>query len=606
MGGEARGQVRSPETRIERIGVPLLFLFATLAMTFPVCARLTTHLAGSGGDGWVYLWNHWWVAHALRTPGQSLFHTQHLYYPEGVGLYTTTLTLVNCFAGLPLQRIGGPLLASNVLFLLSFWLAGYGAYRLIRYLVGETGPAVVGGLAFAFCPYMTAHALGHFNLICVGWTPLFLLAFIRSLREPGWRQPAAATLFLVVQLYSEFILGIFAIMLALGWLGLELLQYRKAGWERGLVGRVAAIFVGAGLTLVPYFLAANQDRGVKELVSRASWFGANDQSSPLVGFFVPSVLNPIWAERVRPLTSQFSGTPADNTVYVGWIVLLLASLGLVVNRRKVTHRNAALLAVLFAAVSLGPTLHFVRAPVLNVFTLDGINITPGLPFTLFHFVPVLRQLRIPTRFIILTALMLAILLASGLAYLTSRPRLAHQPTLRLAVTCLAGLLVLVDFWVAPFQTASAQVPPIYGRLGQLPRDAAVLDLPFGIRDGLRHFGSIMEESLNYQTVHERPTLTGYISRMPDSVLKRYQSIPLLRELASRIDPGEKPSACTHSGATTADGELRDLRIGVVVLHRDKINEETQRFVREHLHEGRWQHEGNLDIYYPAWIQENAE
>jgi hypothetical protein len=583
----------------------LLYVAATIFMTWPVTPHLATHLAGSGGDGWVYLWNHWWMAFSLAEPGETLFRTKHIFYPESVGLYTTTLTLFNCLVSLPVQWAAGPLVATNLYFLFSFWLAGFGAYLLIRDLVEDHRAALVGGLVFAFCPYMTAHALGHFNLISIGWTPLFLRALWRAERQRGWREPALAALFLIIQLYSEFILGIFALLVALGWLALA----GPRGWREllrsgGLLRWVAPLVI-AGAALAPYVLVAWRDGGVTELVSKPSWFGANEHSAALVGFFVPSSLHPVWGPVVKPLTDQFQGTPADNIVYLGWPVLILAAVGLWGWRKHSFARRTAVLSILFAMLALGPTLHFVRAPVLNAIQIDDANVTPGMPYILFHWVPVLRQLRIPTRFVVLAMLMLAPLAAAGVCWISACMARRRKAAAWLVPVCCAAA-VLFDFSVSPHITTSAAVPPVYHRLDTLPKEAVVLDLPFGYRDGIHQYGRINERSLYYQTVHQRPIVGGYISRMPDKVVERYRSYAFLDEVATRIQFFPQPRECVHEGFEKVEAELAELKVGAVVVDTTMLEPEPLAFVRRHLQGGRWEREGAIETYYPRWVVETRQ
>ncbi|MGV3720846.1 MAG: hypothetical protein ACO1SX_08040 [Actinomycetota bacterium] len=576
------------------------YLAVTMLMTWPVTPRLATHLAGSGGDGWVYLWNHWWIAHAVMNQDVTLFQTGHLFHPEPIGLFTTTLTIASGLMMLPVQLLAGPLVATNVYFLFSFWLAAHGAYLLLRYLTGDHEGAMVGGLVFAFCPYMTAHALGHFNLIATGWTPLFLLYFIRSLREKGWWAPCCAGLLMVLQLYTEFILGLFAVMLAAGWLLLELIFSRgKIVTRTGLL-QLAVMLGIVVAALAPYLVAAQADGGVVELVSKPSWFGAHEHGAPITSFFLPSALHPFWGPKVQPIVGQYFGTTADNTVYLGWSVLFLSGYALWAVRERALKFTAIALAAGFALLSLGPTLRFVRAPILNAIQIDGVNITPGMPFVLLHFVPVLRQLRIPTRFNILTMLMLAILVALAIAHLRQQPWFSRHGWFRRAAPMVLGLLVLLDFLVAPHYTALADVPPVYRRLQTLPKDAAVLDIPFGCLDGTRHYGGIDPRSMYFQTVHERPILGGYISRMPDRAIDQYRAVPFLHEVATRIDPALQPQACSHGDTADADDELERLKVGVVVLDSKRFPQELHNLVRAHLTRGRWESEGGREIYYPKW------
>ncbi len=195
----------------------------TLLLTWPVAAKLFTEIPG-GGDAWHNLWNLWWVKQALATGQFNFYHTDLLYFPEGVNLYFHTLALTAGIMSLPLQLVGFNLLASyNLVMLSSFVLAGYGTFLLCHYLIADCGlriadlddvsegrrqwavgsnnpkskiqnpksaqsairnplwPAFIGGIVFAFAPYHFAHMFGHLNLTMVQWIPFYVLLLLKAL-----------------------------------------------------------------------------------------------------------------------------------------------------------------------------------------------------------------------------------------------------------------------------------------------------------------------------------------------------------------------------------------------------------------------------------------
>ena len=62
-------------------------LFAVLAipLTWPLAARLSTHLPGTApDDNVVFLWNFWWMRHAWSHGLSGFFHTPFMFHPGGV------------------------------------------------------------------------------------------------------------------------------------------------------------------------------------------------------------------------------------------------------------------------------------------------------------------------------------------------------------------------------------------------------------------------------------------------------------------------------------------------------------------------------------------
>ena len=89
---------------------------------------------------------------------------------------------------IPVQwATGNPILAYNVVFLLSFSLSALAAYLLVHDLTGRPDAAWVAGLAYGFCPYRIDQ-LAHLQVLASFWLPLSLLALHRYWQErrPRW------------------------------------------------------------------------------------------------------------------------------------------------------------------------------------------------------------------------------------------------------------------------------------------------------------------------------------------------------------------------------------------------------------------------------------
>ncbi|MDQ3929940.1 MAG: hypothetical protein M3328_12450, partial [Chloroflexota bacterium] len=165
----------------------------TIALTWPVAAKLFTEVPG-GGDAWQHIWNLWWVKQALLVEHTNPYHTNLLYYPEGVSLYFHTLVLTAGLVGIPLQLFGFNLIATyNLVLLSTFVLAGYGMYLLCMYLTRHAWASFVGGIVFAFSPYHLAHMSGHMNLASLQWLPFYVLALLKSFESGAiWNRQVRA------------------------------------------------------------------------------------------------------------------------------------------------------------------------------------------------------------------------------------------------------------------------------------------------------------------------------------------------------------------------------------------------------------------------------
>jgi hypothetical protein len=526
-----------------------------------------------------------------------------LFWPATLSLFTHNMLWTHCVLAWPIERLGGPVLAANCYYLFSFWLSAFGAYLLISRFVDNRGAALLGGAIYAFCPYITAHALGHYGLIAVGWIPLLLYALLRTLEDRSWCGAALTAATFIAVCYTDYTVMMFSVMLASGWILLQ----GPARWRDYIRGGAIPKLLAAGVVAVaavgPYFIAVRSDPSVKELLDQRTWNSAGQYGAAFAAFFIPSTLHSFWGHAFGGIMERVQGAPADKTVYLGWTVLLLSGIALRFRRGETAVRTAAILALVFILLSMGPTLHLLHEPIFKRLTIDDAVVTPGMPFTLLHFVPPLRQLRLPARFAIIGMLMLAVLGATGLAALQEQLKKSGKHRLARLVLPMAALLVLADFVALPFHTASADVPPIYRQLDRLPAKSAVLDLPFGCKDGLHGYGDPLDVSLYYQTIDHRPIIGGYIARLPWEFVRQYQQVPLLDTIAAGLE--HKPYETQEITPAAAEADLERLRIGIVVIHREQLDPALRRWVRSRLTRGRWEHQGNLDIYSPSWIPPNS-
>ena len=130
------------------------------------------------------------------------------------------------------------------LLIFHYWLAASFMYIFLRDLrVGRPG-AIVGGVAFAFCGFMTAH-FGHLPMIMVAaWLPATLLCLRRAYYTRGaggWAWAIGAGVSMTMSLLAGHVQIFSYSLMAAGLLWLFLLFDRKP-----LVGRSVVEWVGKG------------------------------------------------------------------------------------------------------------------------------------------------------------------------------------------------------------------------------------------------------------------------------------------------------------------------------------------------------------------------
>jgi hypothetical protein len=93
-------------------------------------------------------------------------------------------------------------------------------------------------------------------------------------------------------------------------------------------------------------------------------------------------------------------------------------------------------------------------------------------------------------------------------------------------TALATVALLVDYWPAPQGLVELRTPGVYRTLAQQP-PGAVLEVPFGIRDGSGELGRFDPWRPYYQTDHGHAEVGGFVARLPEQVKTAHLSDPIL-------------------------------------------------------------------------------
>jgi hypothetical protein len=530
------------------IGYTLLTVF----LTWPVAAKLATEVPG-GGDAWQHIWNLWWVKEALLNLHTNPFHTDLLYYPNGVNLYFHTLVLTAGIIGIPLQLLGLNLIATyNVILLSSFVLAGYGTYLLCFYLTGKRWASFVGGLVFAFSPYHFAHMFGHMNLVSLQWMPFYVLVLLKAIDASGrwtvdggrWTTrglllSAAAGALLALNAYTDWLYALFLLLLTgviVAWKLLvpserRLVRSAGVGWAEA--GARGGLFVLTFLLLTAPVLfptLAEAGKGYAQQPPEETLF----YSSDLVSAFMPNELHPVWGSIVKKRVEAMPPylplkNPSERVLFLGYSVLAVAAVGLWRLRKNRHVRFWGFTALLIWVLSLGPELQ-----VMGKSHFTQFEVSVSLPYLILFKLPLFSIMRTPARLTVLVMLALAVLVALALANLL--PALDRGRAIgnrrrwrtQYAAAIIIAVLILFEFLSAPFP----MVPPgwnipIYTQIAGEPGRFALLELP------LRPFGDYMA----YQTIHGKPIIGGYLSRQPPYPLEEQNAtIRYLLDTTPAADP----------------------------------------------------------------------
>ena len=501
--------------------VLVLFICLTLLITYPLSLQMNQALAGGDIDAYLNPWVDWWTRHVLTTPGESLYYTDYLFYPNGVSLVFHSFSHVNTAISLALQPWMGQPAAYNVTILLAYLLSAFGMYLLVEYLTASTMAGIVAGTVFAFNPYHIYES-AHPVLGSTQWMPLSVLFLIRWLRgRKRWHVIVAALFFFLNAMTSWHLMIFFSLWLAVLSICYLALERHPPFWRR--VGGLAAFALLAGLLVLPCMWPLLRE----QLTASQPYMAVPaDKGVPmdLRNLVLPPWIEPIgWADG-----------------YLGAVAVLLAGIGAWKGGKQARLWLGS--AVLFLLVAIGPH------PSIHGKTIETIT----LPWSSV-FVPLLRY---PLRFQLLV--MFGLAGAAGYGWRVVQNWLVRfRPW---ALVCSIGMLALLvlDYSHWPFPTTVPVVSPFYEQLALEPGDFAIAPLPTG-RQTAKYY-------MYYQTIHGKKIIGGHVSRTPHDALQFVKEHPLLR-LLRQVEP-VSPEITDISRQFAG---LSEAGIRYLVLHKEQVS-----------------------------------
>jgi hypothetical protein len=532
------------------------YTLLTLLLTYPIPLQLSTHVPGDGGDTHIFVWNLWWMKKALTDLRANPFWTDYLFYPEGASLILHVLAPLRGLLGIPLQSVAGLVGAHNLMILLSFVLSGFGAYRLILYLLADRPSAFIGGAIFAFCPYKFAHLLGHHDLIGTEWLPFYALALLKLTSASGRGMGPTllcALLLLLIAITSYYYL-FYAFILTL-----VLVTYRswtpgrQTFWDRDC-RRLATALALFMFGFAPLLALGGPDLLSPGLGTAGGWGGATGFQADILAFITPSPLHPLLGPLVQPITGQFKGGIAEATIFAGYVPLALGLIAAVTLRHTEPWvRFWTVCLVVFFLLSLGPFPRILGR---------GIRLI-ALPYQLIMRAPILTHFRVPSRLDIMVMLSLAVLAAFACHRLRGRfTSGAGRSLFSLGVV----LTVAFEYLAIPFPTFKPSVPKIYRQIAREPETFTVLEIPVGWRDGIRRVGIFPSSQLYHQTVHGKRIVGGYIARVPNRTIEALAARPLLKHFLELQDGHLTAGGGTRDQTLLLLDDLKALQVRYVILH----------------------------------------
>ncbi|WP_345632046.1 glycosyltransferase 87 family protein [Rugosimonospora acidiphila] len=421
-------------------------------------------LASNRGDHTLF---EWMLAHGalLVTHPENPFFTHKMNVPDGVNLMANTAALGLTIPLVPVTLLWGPVVSFAVLLTLSLWLTGLAWYYVFsRHLVASRFAAFVGALLCGFAPAMVAHASGQPNLVAQFAIPFMLLATLRLAGRPVWRGVLLGLLVTYQAFVNEEILflaglaiGAFVLLYALFDRQRARREARRFGAGLGVAALTAAVLLA--YPVYWQFLGPRAYHGLP--------FPPGSYTLDLVAY-VTYARESIGGRVAAPALGP---SPNEDNASFGWpLIALGAAAAVYLWRRNPLVRAGTVTALIFAALSLGPTIR-----------VGGHRVGVPGPFTLFLHVP-LVDLTVPGRYAFVVIVVLGALLALGIQRvldLTAASRRTRRHWAPLLLIVLLGALIPV--LPTPIPTADRAPVPAFITSGQwrgyVPAGRTVVSVP---------------------------------------------------------------------------------------------------------------------------------
>jgi hypothetical protein len=542
----------------------------TLISSWPLLRQFGTALPSDLGDSVLNSWIFWWNAHHVPLTAGWWNAPMFAPMPGTFALSETMMSLLPVTS--PLQWLGAnPIAAHNAAYLLSYPMAGLGAYLLAFRLTRRWDASLICGLAFAFNPYRIAQ-LPHIQVQWSCWMPLALAALHNYLDT---RRRRALVVFGVCWMLNGFTNAYFLVFFPV-LVGCWMLWFVRRWRDAFAIGAAAVI---GTLPLAPMLIGYAQRQhafGFSRSIGEIRTFGAD--------------ITAIFASAPRAISSHWSVRPGpEGELYPGIAIIALIVAAIVLARRSrpsgvspsnvqraglegrdvrrwtigrwtvaglaiacaalaiavmmtggselhlgplslSVHRPSRLLTFAFwfgvAALAMSPALrrawrsqsvfafYVIAAAVMYFLALGpephfgATQILYKPPYTWLMYLPGFDTVRVPARFGLL--MMLCLSAAAAIACTRLFPLASRGRTAVLA------LAVLVEGWIV--MPVAALPAPLAVPQRILNANAAILELPVSASFEANTI------ALYNQLHHHRPVINGFSGYLPPHYFALYMAL----------------------------------------------------------------------------------
>lgn len=492
----------------EVVWVPIVFVALTIVLTSPLSIHPGSTVLPLGGDTNLMIWMLAWDVHALSQRPWALFDA-NIFAPERFTLAYSENCAGSALIAAPfLWSTRNPVLAMNAVVLIACVLCGAGTYLLARRLGLSRPASVLAGIVFAFAPPRLLR-LGQLHLAPVQWIPFCLASVHRYLDAGRGRDIKIAALLFTLQVTTSGHGGLFLIIALLCLVAWRALR-RESLWLSRLPRDLGLVGVACLILLVSFmwpYRVVQREQGLHRTLRDAQIF------TPNLASYLESP-SPVHRGLVSWLPKPKGHAKA--VLFPGIVPLVLAPFGVWTVLRDRTSRARfgvyVLVLIVSAWLMLGPDY--------------------GL-YALLYRMPAANFTRVPSRYVTLALLALAVLAAGGFDALTARLR----PWTRSGLAAALGVFLAIEFHVMPLnaQRYQAEIPAADRWLGHRSKPFTIAEVPVIDPSMVVQASNRQSFYMIHSMAHWQKTVNGYSGHEPSrhrQLYRRLVTFPDERSLAS--------------------------------------------------------------------------
>lgn len=458
----------------------IAFLLLVIIFTYPVLFNLRGRVIGNlfGYDVGGELWLCWWVKKAIFSEKLSLFYTNYLEYPIGENLLVDVGNFLLPILMIPLHSFCTLIPAFNLSIMILMTLNGFFMYLLLNYLNGKKLISFLGGIIFAFNPFMlkVIH-YAQIEQVAFCWVILFLLYILKLKNSPKMKYVFLSSLFFILATLSSLHYGIILTIFFIIFIPFYFNKYKKDISFGKLLLVISIILLLLGPAI--FSIGLHLENTEYPLIVGGKNIELSDFQNKNGDAFLPPGRDIIMNSSYNLLCFN-----TGNIILLFVISLIIVPLYFI-KKRPYFWISCFFIFLLFA---MGPFLKW-KGGVTNI----------SLPYLLLYkYFPFFSRFFWPERFLNFVYLFGTIVITYNLNVVIKKFNFSIQRKV-VTVLILAFLIIPISYNWSEYdsfliKSSKIYVPQFYKKIAKEKKDYAIIELPY--------FSS-SHYYLYLQTIHEK-------------------------------------------------------------------------------------------------------